>query len=113
MKKEFMNEKRSLPSYSNESLTRRSLFKGVTAGLVAGGLAGSPVTGLAQKAKSKKKGVRKGRINQSVVSWCFSEHWSVEETCKHAKDLGCKSIELIDSKHWPVLKKYGFLSILL
>ena len=31
----------------------------------------------------------------------------VEETCKHARDLGCKSVELIDSKHWPVLKKYG------
>ncbi len=52
MKKESMNEKRSLPSYLNESLTRRSLFKGVTAGLVAGGLAGSPATGLTQKAKS-------------------------------------------------------------
>jgi hydroxypyruvate isomerase len=31
----------------------------------------------------------------------------VEETCKHARDLGCKSVELIASKHWPVLKKYG------
>ena len=31
----------------------------------------------------------------------------MEETCQHAKNLGCKSVELIDSKHWPVLKKHG------
>ena len=30
----------------------------------------------------------------------------MEETCKHAR-AGCKSVELIASKHWPVLKKYG------
>jgi hypothetical protein len=66
-----MKEKKSFPLQSNKSLSRRSLFKGVSAGLVAGGLAGSPVASLAQKAKGKKRGVRKGRINQSVVSWCF------------------------------------------
>ena len=85
--------------------TRRNLFKGVATGLVAGSVAGPAI--LSGAKKGKKAGVRKGRINQSVVSWCFADHWSVEETCKHARDLGCKSVELIASKHWPVLKKYG------
>ena len=85
--------------------TRRNLFKGVATGLVAGSVAGPAI--LSGAKKGKKAGVKKGRINQSVVSWCFADHWSVEETCKHARDLGCKSVELIASKHWPVLKKYG------
>jgi hydroxypyruvate isomerase len=87
------------------SSTRRNLFKGMATGLVAGSVAGPAI--LSGAKKPKKAGVRKGRINQSVVSWCFAKHWSVEETCKHAKNLGCKSVELIDSKYWPVLKKHG------
>ena len=94
-------------SDSHDLVTRRSLFKGMSAGLVAGGLASAPVANLTAQSKGKKRGVRKGQINQSVVSWCFANHWSVEETCQHAKNLGCKSVELIDSKHWPVLKKHG------
>ena len=50
---------------------------------------------------------RKGNIRQSVVSWCYSKHWSVEETCQYARDLGCESVELISSDNWPTLKKYG------
>ena len=76
--------------------TRRNLFKGVATGLVAGSMAGPAI--LSGAKKGKKAGVKKGRINQSVVSWCFADHWSVEETCKHARDLGCKSVELIDSE---------------
>lgn len=49
----------------------------------------------------------KGRINHSVVSWCFTKHWSVEELCRNAKALGCKSVELIPPKSWPTLKQHG------
>ena len=68
--------------------TRRNLFKGVATGLVAGSVAGPAI--LSGAKKGKKAGVRKGRINQSVVSWCFADHWSVEETCQQAKRLGCR-----------------------
>ena len=85
--------------------SRRGLFKSLGAGLAIGAISTNKAHGLG--AGSQKRGVLKGRINQSVVSWCFSEYWSVEETCRQAKRLGCKSVELIDSKHWPTLKKYG------
>jgi hydroxypyruvate isomerase len=49
----------------------------------------------------------KGRINHSVVGWCFAKHWSVEELCRHAKALGCKSVELVPPKEWGTLKKHG------
>jgi hydroxypyruvate isomerase len=52
----------------------------------------------------------KGNVKHSVVFWCFNaagEKWDADTTCKHAKDLGCVSVELIDPEHWPTLKKYG------
>ena len=49
----------------------------------------------------------KGRIKQSIVQWCFSKHWDMENTCQVAKELGCVSVELIAPEHWPLLKKYG------
>ena len=87
------------------STTRRGLFKGLGAGVALGALNGSAVSSFAQE--GKQRGVRIGRLKQSVVSWCFADHWSVEETCQQARRLGCQSVELIDSKHWPLLKKYG------
>ena len=51
--------------------------------------------------------VRKGRIKQSVVEWCFSEYWNIDQMARIACGLGCQSIELVAPKHWPTLKKYG------
>ena len=60
------------------------------------------------QAANAKRGVKKGRINQSVVHWCWGERgWKVEDTAKAAKELGCKSVELIAPEHWPILKKHG------
>ncbi len=48
------------------------------------------------------------RIKQSLVHWCYSQAWpEVDDLCKTAVRLGCQSIELIDPKHWPTLKKHG------
>ena len=102
----------SLSSHSvtKPSIGRRGALKGA-AGLVAASLAladsGKAALPDVKKRRSKVIGSRKGRINQSVVSWCFAKHWSTEEMCVVAKKLGCKSIELIDPKEWPVLKKHG------
>ena len=51
----------------------------------------------------------KGRIKQSVALWCFEKHWDLETTCKNAKRLGCKSVELVGPEHWPTLKEYGLI----
>lgn len=51
--------------------------------------------------KPVRRGVVNGRINQSIVYWCFQNYWDVEKTCRVAKYLGCKSVELIDPKFWP------------
>jgi hydroxypyruvate isomerase len=48
----------------------------------------------------------KGRINQSVVQWCFKP-MPTEELARHAAALGMKSVELVPPADWPILKKYG------
>jgi len=86
-------------------LSRRQLF-GTAAGAA---VAGSAVLGQAAlPGRRRRKGpvVKNGRIKQSVVQWCFGEHWSVEETIQIAKQLGCGSVELISPEHFPLLKKY-------
>ncbi len=51
---------------------------------------------------------RKGQIRQSLVNWCYEKHFpSLDAFCEAAVALGCVSIELIDPKHWPTLKKHG------
>ena len=50
--------------------------------------------------------IEKGRINQSVVSWCFNP-MPVEELARAAAAMGLKSVELCDPKHWPLLKSLG------
>jgi hydroxypyruvate isomerase len=54
----------------------------------------------------------KGHIRHSAAFWCFNsrgEKWSLEKMCDHAVTLGCKSVELIDPKHWDTLRRYGLL----
>jgi hydroxypyruvate isomerase len=50
--------------------------------------------------------ITNGRINQSVVGWCFKP-METEELAKAAAAIGFKSIELADPKFWPLLKSLG------
>ena len=90
------------PRPPKDGLNRRTFVGATTGALVGAAMATQQRDGLAAE-----KVVKKGRIRQSVVQWCFGEHWSVEETIKIAKDLGCESVELIAPEHFPTLKKYG------
>jgi hydroxypyruvate isomerase len=48
----------------------------------------------------------KGRINHSVCKWCYGKI-PLEDFCQAAKDMGLPSIELLEVKDFPTLKKYG------
>ncbi|NOZ40857.1 MAG: TIM barrel protein [Planctomycetes bacterium] len=57
----------------------------------------------------------KGRIKQSIAFWCFNsagESWDLEKTCDVAKQLGCPSVEFVDSADWGVLKKHNLVCAL-
>jgi hydroxypyruvate isomerase len=52
----------------------------------------------------------KGRIQHSVVFWCFNaggDNWTIDETCAHARSLGCRSVEVCGPETWDTLRKYG------
>jgi hydroxypyruvate isomerase len=55
---------------------------------------------------------RKGRANQSIAYWCFNsrgDKWSAEKVCEVAKQIGCRSVELISPEHWAALKTHGLI----
>ncbi|MHC4203872.1 MAG: hypothetical protein ACYSTT_04430 [Planctomycetota bacterium] len=76
-------------------------------------MAGVSAFGMLSSANGQtKKTETKGRLNQSIAYWCFSKYWDIEQTCKIARQLGCKSVELIEPKDWPTLKKHGLVCAL-
>jgi len=74
-------------------------------------MAGSGVAMMASglKTSGRERAAGAGRIKQSIAYWCVQKYWSIEKTCQVAKDLGCKSVELVEPKEWPTLKKYGLV----
>ena len=54
-------------------------------------------------AKEKKL---KGNINHSVCQWCYSS-MPLEELVIAAKEIGIKSVELLQPNEWAVAKKHG------
>src|SRR5262245_2248096 len=73
-----------------------------------------PITANSSLAAEGKEEFR-GRIQQSIVFWCFNsagEKWNVEKACEVAVELKCKSVEIVDPAHWGTLKKHGLVCAL-
>ena len=87
-------------------MTRRRVLQGGTAATVA--LASIGRAAEPRDLSELAGAARDGRLPQSIVHWCYKDHWQdVDGFCRVTRDLGCRSVELIDPEHWPVLKKYG------
>lgn len=103
-----MNSKLEQPDGRTGRISRRQMI-GTAAGSVAGALALASGEGTFA-AEARGKAVKHGRINQSIVHWCFESFggkWNVDKACQIASQLGCKSVELIASEQYPTLKKHG------
>jgi len=86
-------------------LDRRTLL-GTAAGAAFGALA-VPRRAAQGAAEGAEKYQPKGNINHSIAKWCFADHWSLEQFCQVATQLGCKSVELAPPEDWPTLKEHG------
>jgi len=75
-------------------MTRRSAFGTVAAGALA--------------ASTQSAAPLKGRLKQSVARWCY-EKMSLDDLCQAAARIGLKGIDLVDSKEWPTVQKYGLV----
>jgi hydroxypyruvate isomerase len=87
----------------NSSVSRRGLIGGVIGAAAAAALSSKSTHAAEDDAAWK---IKNGRINQSVIHWCFKP-MSVEELAKHSAAMGVKSVELVGPEEWPTLKKYG------
>ena len=47
----------------------------------------------------------KGRVNHSVCKWCYGKI-PLDEFCKASKEMGLRSVELLNPPDFPTLKKY-------
>jgi len=106
-----MSEKNQPNTHVNHHITRRNVLQGA-AGMGAAGAVAFTLSSCAAANKRVKMVATKGRIKQSIAYWCFEKYWDVEKTCQVAKELGCKSVELVEPKDWPTLKKYGLVCAL-
>jgi len=91
---------------SRGMLSRREAIYG------AGAAAWSVLSARSSTAESVKSMPRKGRLKQSIAYWCFADHWDLERMCQIARETGCASIELVEPKFWPLLKKHGLVCAL-
>ncbi|HUW18801.1 MAG TPA: sugar phosphate isomerase/epimerase family protein [Sedimentisphaerales bacterium] len=107
-----MGEKNGLNASLNGHISRRSMLQRVAGMGAATGMAFTLSSCTAKKDAGPKSKATKGRIKQSVAYWCFEKYWTVEQTCRIAKDLGCRSVELVEPKDWPILKKYDLVCAL-
>ena len=96
----------------NNRISRRSMLQ-MVAGTGAAGAAALGLGSCAAIGKSAKQRATKGRINQSIVYWCFQKYWDIEQICLTARHLGCKSVELVEPRLWPTLRKYNLVCAIL
>ena len=92
----------------SRDLSRREMLRCAGAAVAAG----SVLAAGGRAGESAKTAVTKGRLNQSIAYWCFADYWDIEKTCRIARELGCRSVELVEPEHWPLLKKYGLVCAL-
>jgi hydroxypyruvate isomerase len=100
-----MNEHTDQPA--EMSMSRRQLL-GCVAAAGAASILPNPVSQRLSAAEGKA--VVHGRIKQSIAYWCFNtagEKWDLDKQCRVARELGCVSVELVESAQWALLKKYG------
>jgi len=103
-----MSEKNQPNFHIHDNISRRNLLK-MVAGTGAAGAASLTLGSCAITGKPAGPVATKSRINQSIVYWCFEKYWDIEKTCRIARQLGCKSVELVEPKVWPILQQYGLV----
>ncbi len=90
-------------------MTSRRRFL-TTTSLIAGGLAGAAPELRAQlKRADVDPGfvVKNGRIKQSIMGWCFKDHFNAVELAHHCKAIGLVAMEGISPEFYPEVRKLG------
>ncbi len=89
------------------ALTRRTWLQG--AAVASAAAIGFPA--IVRGAAPEVYRAKHGRINQSVVPWCFRP-LTLEDLCGHAARMGLGSVELVAPDKFPLLKQHGLVCAL-
>src|SRR5215475_1278785 len=92
---------------TDTTLNRRNALKRMGGGLALSAAATLPSVVRAAD-ESQVYTAKNGRIQQSVIHWCFKP-MPVDELANHAARMGMKSVELVAPENWPTLKKLGLV----
>ena len=82
----------------NHKISRRSALRKVAGTSIA-------VAAVAALPRRSESAELKGRINHSVCKWCYGKI-PLEEFCASAKEMGIRSVELLEVNDFPTLKKH-------
>ena len=91
----------------NTSLSRRSALKKMAGSAAAVAVAASLSQRLNAADAATGAGL-KGRIHHSVCKWCYPKV-SLEDLCHAGQEMGLQSIELLEVKDFPTLKKHDLV----
>jgi hydroxypyruvate isomerase len=97
----------SLKRAPHGPLSRRALLAGA-AGALAATATGLPRTSRGAEQDRGGRAITNGRLKQSVCQWCFNP-MPLDALAAQAAALGLRSVELVDSKDWPILKRHGLI----
>src|SRR6185295_20034182 len=88
-------------------LSRRSALTKVATGAAVASVAARLSKRL--KAADSAAGAQlKGRVNHSVCKWCYPKV-SLDDLCAAGKEMGLQSVELLEVKDFPTLKKHDLI----
>ncbi len=93
------------------SMDRRGVLSALT-GLACVGWIGSRVSGGAIASQPEHAGQGgtvpgpRTPLKQSICRWCYG-NMELPTLCRHAAELGYKSVELLSEPDWPVVKEFG------
>jgi hydroxypyruvate isomerase len=91
----------------NTKMSRRSSLRTMTGGAVA--LAAvSSLPGRLAAADAPTTSKLKGSINHSACRWCYSKI-PLDDLCQAGKEIGLQSIDLLEAKDFPTIKKYDLI----
>ncbi len=90
----------------SNQMSRRSALRNLTKGAAVAAAA----TSLSQRLGAAEKALTgmKGRINHSVCKWCYPKI-ELNDLCVAGKKMGLQSIELLEIKDFPTVKKHGLI----
>jgi hydroxypyruvate isomerase len=90
-----------------QNISRRSALGKIT-GTVAVAAGAASLSRRLEAAEATGGGSLKGRVNHSVCKWCYKDI-QLEEFCRAGKEMGLQSVELLEVKDFPTLKKHGLV----